>query len=329
MVYLSQNGFTVIFVVVDRVSKYAHFVPLKHPYTALTVGTVFLREVVWLHGIPESIVSDRDKVFLSLFWRELFHLQGTHLKRSTTYHPQTDEHNEVVNHCLETYLRYFVSNSTKKWVRWLSWAEYWYNTTFHTSTRTTPFRVLYGRDPPHLLHYGTQRTSVSTIGQYLQERDRVLLELRGDLLKAQQLMKIQADKNRKEVEFAVGERVFLKLRPYRQQSVAKHVNEKLAARYFGPLEILACIVRVAYKLRLLPSARIHDVFHVSQLRKAIGNREAFTQLPATLTDDMEVLLQPGQVEGVRDGVMVREVLIRWKDLPMYEATWENLEEMDV
>lgn len=130
-----SNGFTVIFVVIDRLSKYAHFVLLKYLYTTLTVAIMFLREFVRLHGILESIVSDRDKVFLSLFWQELIRLQGTQLKHSKDYHLQT----EVVNRCLETYLCCFVSSSPKKWVHWLSWAEYRYNTTFHTPTRTTSF----------------------------------------------------------------------------------------------------------------------------------------------------------------------------------------------
>lgn len=107
------DGFTFIFMVPVRLSKYAHFVPLKHPYTALSVATVFLREVVRLHGIPESIVSDHEKVFLNLFWRELFRLQGTQLKRITAYHLQTDGQSEVVYHCLETYLRCFVSTTPK------------------------------------------------------------------------------------------------------------------------------------------------------------------------------------------------------------------------
>lgn len=141
---------------------------------------------------------------------------------------------------------------------------------------------MYGRDPPYLLHYGNQRTPVSTIDRYLQEQDRVVLELRGHLLKAQ-LMKNQADEHRKEVEFKVGDRFFLKLRPYRQHSVARRVNEKLAPRYFGPFEVLARIGKVSYKLHLPPFAHIHNMFHVSQLHKAVGSQEAISQLPITMT----------------------------------------------
>lgn len=149
--------------------------------------------MVRLHGVPESIVSDRDRVFLSHFWRELFRMQGTILKRSTAYHPQTDGQSEVVNRSIETYLRCFVSETPKQWARWLAWAEYWYNTLHHTSAKATPFKILYDRDPPQLVYYGRETTPISQVEQYLEERDKRLQELKKHLLRAQQLMKRQAD----------------------------------------------------------------------------------------------------------------------------------------
>ncbi|KAL4575579.1 hypothetical protein LXL04_022427 [Taraxacum kok-saghyz] len=250
----------------------------------------------FIDGLPRSngytvifVVVDRLRtVFLSQFWRELFKLQGTTLQHSTAYHPQTDGQTEVVNRCLETYLRCFASDTPNKWMHWLSWAEYWYNTCFHTSSNTTPFRILYGRDPPHLVYYGSLKTPVSSVDQYLEERDQMLDTLRRQLLRAQQAMKAKADGHRRDVHYQVGDQ----------------------------------IGKVAYRVKLPDTARIHNVFHVSQLKLAIGTREAPSQLPVTLTEEMEVVLQPDHVEGVREGVDGREVLIRWKDLPEYEATWE-------
>lgn len=180
---------TILVVVVDRLSKYAHFFVLGHPYSAMEVATVFVKEVVKLHGFPTTIVSDRDPLFMSQFWRELFKLAGTQLKMSTSYHPQSDGQTEVTNRCLETYLRCFVGPKPKKWLDWLHWAEFWFNSNYNMSAGMTPFRALYGRDPPILLKAGAIPSKIEDINQMLLQRHVILDELKANLSKAQNQMK--------------------------------------------------------------------------------------------------------------------------------------------
>ena len=118
------EGADIILVVVDRLTKYAHFLLARHPYTSKSMAKLFIKEVVRLHGIPSSIVSDWDPTFISHFRTELFRLQGTKLRMSTFYHPETDGQTEVLNRGLETYLCCFAIEQPKSWVHWLHWAEY-------------------------------------------------------------------------------------------------------------------------------------------------------------------------------------------------------------
>jgi len=167
-------GFTVIYVVVDRLSKAAHFMPLKQDFTSKLVAEIFFKNVVKLHGLPKSIVSDRDKVFTSQFWKFLWQFSGTTLKMSSTYHPQSDGQSEILNKFLELYLRCFTFDAPREWSKMLAWAEYWYNTTYHTSTGMTPFRVVYGREPPKILKYVPQDNDPLSVQEQLISRDAIL-----------------------------------------------------------------------------------------------------------------------------------------------------------
>lgn len=189
-------------------------------------------------------------MFTSEFWTELFKLQGCKIKQSSAYHPQSDGQTERVNRSLETYLRCFCGAKAKDWVRWLPWAEYWYNTTWKAPTGMTPFEIVYGRPPPTLIHYIPGTAKAQQVEEDLIDRDRTLIILKDNLLRAQERMKFFADRKRTERSFEVGDQVLLKLQPYRQTSIRGSMSQKLGPRYYGPYPVTAKIGSMAYQLQL-------------------------------------------------------------------------------
>jgi transposase InsO family protein len=145
-----SNSYDVLLVVIDRFIKYAHFIPLSHPYSALQVAQAYMNHVYWLHGLPQSIISDRDRVFTARLWQELFKLSDTQLQISSAYHPQSDGQTERLNQCVEAFLRCTVHSCPKLWSKWIALAEYWYNIAFQSAIGRTPFEALHGQQPRHL-----------------------------------------------------------------------------------------------------------------------------------------------------------------------------------
>jgi hypothetical protein len=164
----SRNSNCIV-MVVDKFTRYGHFIPLSHPYTASSVAGVFLDEVYRVHGLPASIISDRDPIFTSKFWQSLFKLAGIELKLSSSYHLQIDSQTERVNQCLETYLWCFVHTCPGKWKMWLLIAEFSYNCSFHSSLGRSPFQALYGR-APHLLGIDPQPVVGGKLDEWMVER---------------------------------------------------------------------------------------------------------------------------------------------------------------
>ncbi|GJX35295.1 retrotransposable element Tf2 [Tanacetum coccineum] len=169
-----SQGKTVIFVVVDKLSKYAHFIPLAHPFTAIDVAQVFLDNIYKLHELPNTIISNRDKVFLSMFWNELFKLLKVKVHMSTSYHPQTDGQTKVVNRCLECYLRCMTSEKPKQWMKLLSLAEWWYNTNHHSAINTTPYEMVYGQTPPIHVPYVGGESKMEVMDRTLSAREEAI-----------------------------------------------------------------------------------------------------------------------------------------------------------
>lgn len=242
-------------VVVDKFTKYGHFIPLKHPYTALQIAQVYMDQVYRHHGLPKALISNRDRVFTSAIWQELFRLSDTQLMMSSSYHPQTDGQTERLNHCLEMFLRCTVHSCPKKWHQWLPAAEFWYNTSFHSALGKSPFEVLYGHTPRQLGITNLQQCAVPDLEEWLKQRQLLNKLIQQQLLRAQQRMKKQADQNRSDRVFEPGEMAYLKLQPHLKSSVAYRTNHKLSFKYYGPFKVLQRVGPTAYKLELPPDSR--------------------------------------------------------------------------
>lgn len=197
----------------------------------------------------------------------------------------------------------------------------------------TPFQALYGRLPPTIPLYHEGSSSVHEVDQNLLSRDALLSQLKSNLAAATNRMKQYADSKRRDIQYEVGDWVFLKLHPYRQHSVSVRTYPKLACKFYGPYQIEEKIGPVAYKLQLPPGSRIHPVFHVSLLKKKIGEAALFSNELPPVTDDGELLLEPESVLDTRwvkkGSKIVEQLLVKWKKLQEEDATWEDYQSFTV
>ncbi|KAJ1259337.1 hypothetical protein BS78_10G146300 [Paspalum vaginatum] len=221
------------------------------------------------------------------------------------------------------YLRCITGDRPRAWVKWLPWAEYCYNTAFHSALCTTPFQVVYGRPPPALVPYTPGSAATAPVDELLQERDAFLEEVRDRLLQAQAYAKRRYDGQHRDLEFQVGDWVWLRLLHRQARSLAGQYKGKLGPRYAGPFQVLERVGKVAYRLQLPADARIHDVFHVGILKPFHGPRPASTPaLPAL--EHGRLLPVPERALKARLRRQVWHVLIQWAGSTAAEATWEPL-----
>lgn len=316
-----------IMVVVDRLSKMGHFIALSHPFSALTVAQAFLDNIYKLHGMPQTIVSDRDKLFTSSFWKELFNSAGTKLHMSTSYHPQSDGQTERLNRCLEQYLRAMVSQRPKTWAKWLPLAEWWYNSTFNSSIKMSPFEALYGIKPRQICQPSFCRSSVAVVEDFQVKREALNHILQDAIKSAQHKYKYYADKKRRETSLQVGDWVFLRLQPYKQLSVAVRKYLKLSHKYFGPYKVLQRVGPVAYKLDLPNGSLLHPVFHISLLKKKVGSKYVVSSALPRLGAEGQFIVYPVKVlerRSVKRGnVAVVQWLVQWSHAIPEDSSWED------
>jgi hypothetical protein len=263
------------------------------------------------------MVSDRDLVFTSKFWRELMRLVGTKLHMTTAFHPQS----EAANRVIVMYLCCLTGDRPRQWLQWLPWVEYVFNTAYQTSLRDTSFRVVYGRDPPSIRSYEPRETRVAAVTKTMEERDEFLTDIRHRLEQAQAVQKRHYDRAHRNVTYRVGDWVLLRLRQRAASSLPQTSSGKLKPRFYGPYRITELINDVAVRLGLPPRARLHDVFHVGLLKKFHG-APPDAPPPLQALHHGAVVPAPECAVKMRLARGVRQVLVQWKG---ESATWEDVE----
>ena len=324
---MSVGNGDAIWVVVDRLTKSAHFLPYNRDFTFDRMARLYIQEIVRFHGVPVSIVSDRDPRFTSRFWGSFQQALGTTLSLSTAYHPETDGQSERTIRTLEDMLRSCVMDFGPAWQDHLPLIEFAYNNSFHRSIGMSPFEALYGRrcrTPLFWEEVGERQVEGPELIQ--QAMDKVLV-IKQRIKTAQDRQASNANTKRRPLHFDAGEKVFLKVSPFRR-ILRFGLKGKLSPRFIGPFEILECVGDLAYRLALPPYlSSVHNVFHVSLLRRYVADEShVLHPTEVQLNPDLSFVERPVSILDRKDKVLRNKtiplVLVQWQRRGTEEATWE-------
>lgn len=328
----TRQGNDAIVVFVDKLTKMVHYAATTTAVDAPQLAELFFSNVVRLHGLPESIVSDRDPRFTSLFWQALWQQLGTKLAMSTAFHPQTDGQTERANRTLEQVLRAYVASDQQDWDRHLVAAEIAVNNAVQSSTGFTPFRMNSGQEIrlPLDLALPASHSSNAAASDRLTRLTADITLAKQHLQAAQQRQAQYADAHRRDAKLQLGQQVWLST-----ENLALKVTgqtKKLLPKYIGPYTIEQVVSDHAYKLALPASLRIHPVFHISRLKPHADGRADFPLRPQTdrpppdIMPDGEEAWEVERIVAQRTRVYGRarriEYLVKWLGYPDHENTWE-------
>ncbi|GKB34325.1 putative reverse transcriptase domain-containing protein [Tanacetum coccineum] len=307
----TASGQDMIWVIVDRLTKSAHFLPAKENDSMEKLTRQYLKEVVSRHGVPVSIISDRDGRFVSQFWQSLQEAFGTQLDMSTAYHPETDGQSERTIQTLEDMLRACVIDFGKGWDRHLPLIEFSYNNSYYTSIKVAPFEALYGRKCRSPICWAEVEDAQLTGPEIVRETTEKIIQIKHRLQASRDQKKSYADKRL--IRF--GKR------------------GKLNPRYIGPFKILAKVGTVAYRLELPEKLScVHSIFHVSNLKKCLSDEPLAIPLDEIHIDEkLNFIEEPIEIMD-REVKRLKQsripiMKVRWNSRRGPEYTWECEDQM--
>nr|GFA67813.1 reverse transcriptase domain-containing protein [Tanacetum cinerariifolium] len=325
-------GHDTIWVIVNRLTKSAHFLPMREDDTLEKLTRQYLKEVVSRHEVPVSIILDRDGRFTSNFWRSLNKALGTRLDMSTAYHSETDGQSERTIQTLEDMLRACVLDIGKGWDKHLPLVEFSYNNSYHTSIKAAPFEALYGRKCRSPICWAEVGDRQLTGPEIIHETTEKIFQIKSCIQAAHDRQKSYADVRQKPLEFQVGDKVMLKVSLWKGV-IRFGKRGKLNPCYIGPFKILAKVGTVAYRLKLPEQlSKVHNTFYVSKLKKYMADEPLAIPLDEIQVDDKvnfieePVEIMDREVKRLNQS-RIPIVKVRWNSKRGHEFTWEREDQM--
>ncbi|GKD37005.1 hypothetical protein Tco_1257212 [Tanacetum coccineum] len=328
----TSSGHDIIRVIVDRLTKSAHFLPMREDYKMDSLARLYLNEIVARHGVLISIISDYDSRFTSRFWLSMQEALRTRLDMSTAYHPQTDGQSERTIQTLEDMVRAYVLDFGGSWDVHILLVEFSYNNSYHSSVRCAPFEAFNGRKYRSPVMWAKIGEGHLIGPELVQETTEKISQIKDRLKAARDRHKIYVDKRRKPLDFSVGDNVLLKVSPWKGM-VRFGKKGKLAPRFVGPFEIIKKVGPMAYRLDLPKELNgVHDTFHVLNLKKCLVDPILQVPLDEIRVDDKLNFVEEPVENLEREFKKLKRsriaiVKVRWnlKRGPYY--TWECEDQM--
>ncbi|KAJ1570277.1 hypothetical protein NDA12_007434 [Ustilago hordei] len=316
-----------ILVIVDRLTKFAILAPTHKTVAAKQTAVLLYGHMVRLFGYPDHMVSDRGRQFISGAWKAFAEQMGVKHSLSTAYHPQTDGQTERVNQVIEQYLRMYCNYEQNDWANLLDTAAFVYNNTVHNSIGVSPFFACYGWNPkahPDI----PQRLGVNDPGrfEYLMDGKERCKYLQEQIREAQRRSVNQYNRKHKDIEFKVGDMVYINRRNWK----TRRPTPKLDTRFAGPYPVQERVGRRAYRITLPANLRVHDVFHVSMLEPArtssLPQRAEQPTIPSLPDEDLDFEVEALIDKRSHNGTTEYKVL--WRGYSEEAASWEPVENLN-
>jgi len=309
--------YNAILVIICRLTKGVEIIPFKDTYTAKQLGNILLDKHIRHHGIPKTIISDRDKLFTSNYWTTLMATMGTKKKLSTAYHPQTDGQTERANRTIKTYLRIYSNKTQNNWVQLLPMAQLTYNNSISDTTKQTPFFANHGRHP-NLFTKILPSLKTEEALQDITKIKKIHEEMKENIQEAQHRSISYNNKKRKMApQLKRGDKVYLLTKNLRTKRPSKGLDHVKV----GPFLVAEPRGPVNYKLELPTDAKIHPVFHISKLEPADPNTP--TQKTFYYDTEEENEFEVERIEKHEPAIYGDYYLVKWKGYPETENTWEH------